>query len=224
MSSLKKNIFLIFIFISGFTFSQEKDFEIWTGAAVKSNFLKILEISVEEQLRFNNNATQISKYFTDIGLSYDITKSIEISGFYRYIRFRQLDGNYNSRHRFYTDLSFKKDIRRFQLTFRSRYQARYVDIVYRDLGYLQKNYSRNKVSIQYFHRKYPINFVISNEWYYQINRYEGSKFDKYRIGFGVDYVINPNKNIKVSYTIQREINVANPLYSYILELGYAYRF
>ncbi len=224
MSSLKRNIFLVFIFISSITFSQEQDFEIWTGATVKSKFLKILEISVEEQFRFNNNATQISKYFTDLGLSYDITKNIEIGGFYRYIRFRQLDGNYNYWHRFYTDLTIKKDIRRFQLTFRSRYQARYVDVVYRDLGYLQKNYSRNKLSIEYYHRKYPINFVIANEWYYQINRYEGSKFDKYRIEFGLDYVINQNNKVKASYTLQREINVANPLYTYILELGYAYSF
>ena len=226
MNDFKKYIFtfLIFFFFFISLSAQKKDFEIRTGAIVKSKFLKIFDLSVEEQFRFNNNATRLSKYFTDLGLSYDITKNIEFSGFYRYVRFRQFDGTYNYRHRFYTDLSLKKDIRRLSISFRTRYQARYVDIVNHDSGFLQKNYSRNKISLKYDHRKYPVALKASNEWYYRINRIDGNKFDKYKIELGCDYIINLHNEFRLSYVFEQEINVAEPQQIYILELGYSYNF
>ena len=221
---IKRIIFLsVLLFIQfHIMLSQQKDFKLWTGVKVKTELFNTVDLFVEEQLRLKSNATIIDKYFTEVGLGYDITDNIDFSIFYRYTRQNYTIGPYIPKHRFYTDLSYKKNIRRFKASLRSRYESKDYVNNDREENFYSGNYSRNKFAVEYAHRKYPLAFSIANEWFYQINKRQKDKFDQVRIEFGLEYIINAKNGISISYKIDNEINVEFPENNYILQIGYSY--
>lgn len=199
-------------------FSQQKDFETWSSVELQYNISKKLRISLTDELRLKNNSTTIKKYFFDLCLSYKFNKYIKIAGNYRLIQRNNID--YSTGHRFYADLSLKKEIKRFDLSYRTRYHSQYIDINSSEDGLTPENYLRNKISIKYDIKKKSLFPFASYELFYQVGNPGKNEFNKMRFTVGLEYKINEKNNFDLFYRIQPRFNVNNPLTSYILGINY----
>ncbi|HYV53464.1 MAG TPA: DUF2490 domain-containing protein, partial [Chitinophagaceae bacterium] len=144
---IKNSIFLcclIFFFSGAYAVAQQNDFGAWGSIAVKHKFSQRLSATVEEQFRFNQNATEVAQYFTDAGIEYSLSKKFKVGLCYRFINNFQKT-YFSKRHRFYVDLSYKTKISKVQFLLRTRMQEQQQDIYSSDYGHIPAWYSRNKL-------------------------------------------------------------------------------
>ena len=131
--------------------AQEWDFSTWHKVAVKGELTKKLSLSVEQQLRLQENSSAIDETFTEIGLGYDLPKGFAISGAYRLGWSPDDDGFYNNRHRYNIDLKYDRKIWKLQAKVRARFQHRPSNHLLNDR--LEPNdspaFARIKLSVNY---------------------------------------------------------------------------
>ena len=111
---------------SGFAQSEDTDdLESWTSIGLKYKLNKKWSFGLEEQLRLDENISEVSKYFTELDAEYSISKSFDIGGGLRYIRNNDNKGNiqgYENHFRFHVDATYKHKINALSLKYRLRYQ------------------------------------------------------------------------------------------------------
>lgn len=212
----------LLIFLNSNSFSQSKDFQIWTGGSIDIVIIDDLSFEVEEEFRLENNSTNLGKALTNIGLSYKLTDFMNVSGTYRFYKNNSLSSGFYNEHRYYFDLSFSEKINKFKLKYRSRYQSNILSELDTYLENEQEIYNRNKFSVIYNISNNPISPYIAFESYLKLTGIK--KFDKNRCRVGFEYKINKKSELDISYMIQTEINSKNPDTDYILGVSYGYSF
>jgi hypothetical protein len=216
-------LFFIFIFQCPQGFAQSDDFQLWSGVSLDISITKKISFEIEEEVRLKDNAAEIDMYFTDAGISYNFWNNFKLAGNYRYIRKYEPEGVYSNMHKYYIDLEYENNIRRWEYSIRTRYQSRYRNIRSSELGFKPENHSRNKVCLAYDIYRSPLKPELCCEIYYQLNNPDGNKIDKIRLSPGLNYSINRANRIKIFYMIEKELSVKNPATNYILGIGYTYR-
>lgn len=204
--------------------AQVNDFGLWTSVAVSHRITRNLSVTVEEQVRFDQNVSHVSQFFTDGGFEYAISKSFRAGVYYRFINSNR-ETYYSKRHRWYADLSYKVRLKPFQFTLRTRMQQQVEDLHSSDTGRIPSWYSRNKFSarLDLVKKYYPF---VSAELYYRIASpgEERNIVDKVRYQAGINYEFNRIHSLEGYYMIQREYNVNNPVTDYIVGIGYLFAF
>lgn len=222
LSTAGSLIFVLF-FISSSS-AQQNDFGVWGSIAVTHKFSRKLSATIEEQFRFNQNASNLVQYFTDAGLEYSISKKFKVALCYRFINSDQYT-YYSKRHRLYADLSYKTKSSRLQLLLRTRLQEQQQDIHSSEHGRIPAWYSRNKITAKIdLNKKYSP--YVSAELFYMISapNEDGGIIDKMRYAAGVEYEFNRVHAIDLYYLIQQDKNVNDPLTDFVVGLGYAFSF
>lgn len=201
---------------------QVRDAGLWTSASFEVKVAKKLTACIAQELRFNENISELGTAFTEAGLGYKLNKHFQLAVNYRYIQKRRTDNYYSFRHKFYVDVKYEKKIKPFQIQFRSRLQDEYDDIGRASDGGIPICYSRNKLSISWNLNKL-FSPYISVELFSPLNYPRTKVFDNIRTMAGVDYEISKHQKIDLFYMIQKEVNVSNPGTDFIVGLGYAYK-
>lgn len=237
-AGLKPNIFLGFIgrtpviawvlLLGLFHFSpssaQQNDFGVWASVALKHKFSQKFSATVEEQLRFGNNAGTLVQYFTDAGLEYSISKKFRVALCYRFTNGYR-NTYYSKRHRLYADLSFRTKYSRIQILLRTRIQEQQQDIHSSDNGRIPVWYSRNKITSKIdLNKKYAP--YLSAELFYLLSapNEEGGYVDKMRYSAGVEYEFNRVHAIDLHYLIQQDKNLNDPVTDFVIGIGYVFSF
>ena len=213
--------FILFLFVHfGTAYSQTNDFEIWSSVQFRKDIGTLL---LQEEFRFNENAARIDEYFTELGIEYSLNKYVEVTAYYRFIREQQPVSVYSNCHRFYGDVKLEYEIRRLAISYRFRYQSKYTDIFSDENGLVPTNYHRNKIQLEYDIRRSRLFPYVSSEIFYNSD-VERNGFNKVRYTFGVEYFTKRKNKIEIFYRIQDRFNRIDPETSYILGIGYSYRF
>jgi hypothetical protein len=226
---MKKHILIIFlatvVFICFHNLikAQENDAELWSSIELKKKIGSKFKVSLKESLRFKENITRIKKGFAELGISYSINKFIATTLSYRYTKRQNIDFGYSNRHRLSVALSFNLKIDRFSLSYRTRFESRYIDVYSSDDGKVPERYNRNKFGIEYNIKGLKITPFAAYEFYYQLNNPQKNEIDKMRYTAGFEYKINKRNKIGLFYRIQQEINVNNPIRNYIIGVSYIYK-
>ena len=218
-------IYFLSLFLFCFTISnaQVKDAGLWLNVTAEKKLTSKLALQLCEELRFNENITELGTAFTEIGVNYKITKGLTGGAFYRYIQNKRVDDFYSFRHRYYFDLSYKLKIKKLSLAMRGRFQSQYKDVNTSETGSVPGDYLRSKFALKYNTDKKYSPFV-SVEFFNWLNDPEGAAVDNIRYQLGLDYELNKFNSISLSYIINKEVNVNDPWTSYIIALGYKYSF
>ncbi|MFC2097343.1 DUF2490 domain-containing protein [Bacteroidota bacterium] len=211
---------VIILFSCQKVFSQTKDAGLWTGIRLNYDISEKLNLSFEEEIRFFENFSRLDKYYSEIGLSYEINKNVEIGAFYRYSSIKNPYINYSHYHRFHTEIILKSEFKRYSFSFRSRFQSKYTDPYVSDNGMIPKDYSRNKLAVSYNIRKLPLTPYASYELFYQLNNPDGNVFDKSWMTIGVKYRFKNRDRLSIYYRLSQDHNINNPLNLNILGIGY----
>lgn len=204
-------------------FSQSNDMQLWTNISLEKKLTKTFSLNFTEEVRFNENISEVGQFFSDLGGTYKISKAWRVSANYRFTNKRQVDNSYSKRHRYYLDLSFKKKFDLIVFSFRTRFQSQYADIYSSNDGTFPSYYSRNKLSLKLDLNKKYLPY-LNAEMFYQLNNPDGNKVDNMRYSVGLEYEFNKRMGVDLFYMIQQEYNVKNPERDFVVGVGYKYSF
>jgi len=205
---------VVFVTVSG----QVNDAGLWTNITLKKKITKRFDAYLTEELRFNENITELGTIYTDIGAEYEILKGFKAGAFYRHIYKRRLDDSYSKANRYYIDLSYGNNIKRFELGYRIRFQQAYKDYNTSPDGHAPINFIRQKIHLG-INTKTRFDPYLDGEIWYHLKP-PWSEFDNIRISAGIVTRITKHHFIDTGFIYQQEFNVADPVTDYILSLEY----
>lgn len=201
---------------------QVKDAGLWTSLNFETKLVKKLSFSISQELRFNENITELGAAFTDAGLSYKLNKHFQFAANYRFTQRRRLDDYYSFRQRYYVDIKYSYKLKPFEISIRSRFQDQYSDIGRASDGGVPEYYLRNKLSLKWDINK-PYTPYISFELFSPLNYPRINVFNAMRATAGIEYAFSKHHKIDIYYMIQKAVNESQPETDFILGLGYFYK-
>lgn len=232
---MNKNIrltFLLFLITSTICFSQEddnNDFAIWNSIGVKYAPIKKLTFGVEQHLRLKENASQTDEYFTEVQVTYEPFKNIELAHGSRFIRQNDNVGKiqgYEKHYRFNFDLSYNHKIKRFNLFHRIRYQNKRELDLDEDVSEVIKETVRFKTEVGYNIKKWPLDPVFAVEIFSRkrdgYKLISGAKLSRYRLTLGTSYKIKKFGKVGIYYRYQENTRTDNDFVTKVLGLKYSY--
>jgi hypothetical protein len=104
---------------------NSKDLEGWSAVQIDVKATESLSFSISEHLRYKDDISTLSTYFTQLETSYEIFKDFELGGGVRFIKKNDDVGNkqgIESHFRYQIDASYKHEVKLLNLSYRLRYQ------------------------------------------------------------------------------------------------------
>lgn len=214
------HLFILFYFLlKGSSMAQVNDAGAWLSLNFEKKITSSLSFNLSEELRFNENLTELGTFFSDAGISYKIKDFLKISGNYRFINKKRFDNSYSYRHRYYFDLGLKKKIKPLEVLLRLRFQSQYKDIFSSADGMTPEDYLRTKLTVKMKIKK-SFSPYLYGELFNPLNNPKNKNIDNIRYCAGLEYKINRRYMVDIFYMIQAERNVKNPKTDFLTGLGF----
>jgi hypothetical protein len=202
------------LFICTVLFAQPSDDAFWGGITARVQVNKKLRISLEEQIRFNENYSNLNTMLSEAGVSYDLTKNITARSTFRYY---YMPSSHN-RFRYTADLSYSWSKKKFPLRF--KYRVRFQNTI-RQYTNASSSYIRNKFTVEYNLSKLADPY-ISYEPYFKLNYV--NKFTVNRYYIGMDWTLRKDLALDTFFMIESEYGERNPDITRVIGLGLTYKF
>ena len=88
--------------------AQEQDFQQWSKIGISYDFNKHMSVSLDQALRFRENASLADVTFSNLSFKFDLIKKWSVAIGYRYITDFDLSQNISISQRIYTDINYRK--------------------------------------------------------------------------------------------------------------------
>ena len=203
-------------------FSQRQSGKGWTQIGIKGAVSTKLDWSIDVTNRFGSDG--LETFFTQASVKYKLKKWIRPSLDYRSILDKDKYKNYTLSHRLNVNTDFKKQLKRFSLGARLRYQYSFQSLQ----GSKKYNAEfdqaiRIKPQVAYDIKKSDFGPLCSIEYFYN-PAYSalGQRFTKYRFFIGAQLELNGPHELAFGYILDREINIPSPDTKHILSFSYTY--
>jgi len=220
-----RKLFLIvlFTFYAAHSFAYKPvyaDFGIWNTLNVSYKLNNKWSLLFTQEWRLRENASRLNLFYTNFGASYSLGKGVKTAFIYRHID-KYLETNmFSYRHRFMWDMSYKKDVKKYNFSCRHRLQIEWTDYYTDAFGKEPQLFSRLKGEVGYTIGKFTPN--ISTEfriqWTDARNNGDDDNLSRNRTMFGLDYALNPAMKLGTYYLHQAEFNTVTPQVINILGL------
>lgn len=208
---------------------QEKvDFQLWVGTKFTTKISKFWEVNLLMQSRMKSNATKLDRVFGELEAYYNlrfhpIVKPMKIGVGLRYIGDDGNNDEIRESLRLHVDIEYKRKIKRFDISYRARYQ---IKISFTKEPPLFKNVwahdIRNLIKVGYNVKKWKLDPVIWFELFHhdEVGVFNG--FTKYRVGFKTDYDFGKGHKIGGKYFVEMETRYYAPKITHVVALSYRY--
>lgn len=204
-------------------FGQVYDFATWQGAKASGEVMKKLSISIEEQLRMENNSSNIDELFTEVGVGYDLPKGFGVSVAYRFSLQPLTTGELRTGHRYNLDVSYSKKFWKLRGKIRARYQ-------HKPSPYLTNERLEPDLSPIHFRIKGSIEYTDLKKWtpgiefeaFALTNDPITSGFNKYRYRVFLERDLPKRQDLSVFYMLQTDCSKIQPVFTSIVGLSYTY--
>ena len=208
-----QNSILLLLFCTFSSIAQENDFQIWSSLSANDKVTYKTDINIKHGLRFRENASLLSKSYSDIRLKYKYNKKVSLAVGFRDINEWNKQLSREQKSRYYSDLYLRHKLDRFVFSVRNRYQKQGNITAYTYLF-------RQRVSIGYNIRKNKAEPLLAAEYFYS----ETKQINKLRYTLGFSYPISKDLDLDMFYRIQQQLNVENPETLFILSGKLSYDF
>jgi hypothetical protein len=215
---MNRILFVIVAFFPSVGFGQVNDAGLWSSVNLETKLAKKVGLEVATECRLNENFSELGTIYSEMLVSYKISKPFQVSVGYRYIAKRRYDDSYSIRHRLLINMSYRKKTDWVIATLRLRYQSQFTDVNKSDNWRVPEDYLRAKIAFK-FETPYKWKPYFSSETFYHLNDPDGVLFRDYRLAAGIDYSINKKTGVNLGYLIDKEVNVSNPWTNYVITLG-----
>ena len=185
------------------------DAAVWISFNLEKKLNKHVYLQLSQQNRITENVSTYGRGNIDFGITYRFNKNIRLMGDYVYLKRPNPDNSFTNEHRFYSALILKKNIGRWDFSYRNMVQMRMKDIYSSVDGKIPKFYERNKISIKYDLNKF-INPYLAYEPYYPFYQAKNKGFSKSRTSLGFNYNLNKHTQLELYFLYQQELNASNP--------------
>ncbi|MDF1572698.1 MAG: DUF2490 domain-containing protein [Bacteroidales bacterium] len=200
-----------------------RDLKVWTGAGIEKSFGKDWKISLEEEFRFQENATQVGEYFTELGVEYRVDRNISLEAGYRYARNRKKNDSFEVRSRYNIDLNYEGNTYYFSLRARVRYTKEIEGLQMLNPIIPYEKYFRTRLEVRY-NRLGRVEPYLIGEIFQLYEMFEYPEYDKFRLMGGVRLDAGKPGDINIEYGVIRELNIAIPFTYYLLKINYTFEF
>lgn len=215
MTSIKR-ITLTFsaLLFCSILFAQPSDNAFWGGVTAKIKINSKWDASIEEQLRFNENFSNLNSAITEAGISYEVTDRISAKTTFRYY--------YNTesfnRYRYTGDLSYSFSEKGFPWRFKYRIRFQNTKKIYKNE---YSTYIRNRFTVGYNLTKIADPYV-AYEAYFKLNYV--NKFTVNRFYVGLDWKILKDLELETYFMLESEFGEPKPKITRVFGIGFAYNF
>jgi len=212
----------LFILVPLLSPGQQQDLQLWTRASLKYDLNKKSRIYIKEELRFKNNIGHLSKLNTELGWRQKLSKQWKVSGYYRLMNIRDLEGYIENRHRFSFQVTWQPPVKVLTLWISPRLQYSWHDFFRSPNWQIPEKYFRCEVGISKKSTNGKLEPHADVEAWYALRTGTGDIIDQYRLTLGMEYKIDRNRRWDFFYRYQQEIQVNDPLTAHIVGVAYTY--
>ncbi len=199
--------------------AQTNDAQVWLGYEWNYKVWRNAYTHAKYQIRFTNNYSRIDYTFLDLGVDYDLTKSISITTAYVINMKNDIELGWIPRHQWYGNLIESVKFGKFKLSNREQFQSDIED----DVGIGGNWYFRNKTSLQYKLNK-KISPFIYFEGYLRFGvRPPAEDFlNRTRYLAGIKYKVDKQNDLEAGFLLQRQVRRKQPDYVYALTITWGH--
>ena len=198
-----------------------RDLHLWTGAGIEKTWGKDWTLSLNEEIRFKQNISEINNYFTEAGLRYRISKNFALEGGYRFTRDKKSGGTYETLTRYNLDLRYKGRLDFLTIYYRLRYQKEVEGFNLLDQTADYEKYVRHRIRIRYndFQKIKP---YVSAELFqlFRPEYYAGLEY--IRVLGGFKYEAGKVGSFDFAFGFNRELSSIEPAMIYMFKINYTY--
>lgn len=204
-----------------------QDLELWLKAGAQADLTNELQLEAEQQIRFDENASEVKNYHTEIALSYALHDQVELFFVNRFIRRNDNRGDvqgYEShfRYQFGTQISHK--LNQFRFKHRLLFQHRNELGLRREEGDIARRFLRYRFLTEYKIKNWPYDPRIKVEYFNDLPKEFAETNDQLRFGIGTERKYKKIGQFSVDYLIERSLDLPVTQWTYILVFRYEYRF
>ena len=205
--------FIVFLLMTSnlIVAQNSKDLEGWSAVQLDVRANEKMSFSISEHLRYRNDITTVSTYFTQLETSYEVLKDFELGGGVRFIKKNDDVGKkqgIESHFRYQFEANFKHDINRIGLSYRLRYQNKNELGSSEDEGDIAKEQLRLQFGVAY--KLLPVNIVfkLKAEFFNTfVNKTIGNKINRQRFTLSASRKFNGFGKVALFYRIQDNLHV-----------------
>ncbi|MFT4543595.1 MAG: hypothetical protein ACI9CU_000422 [Polaribacter sp.] len=218
----------LFLFVSLITFSsavtgQGWDFGTWHKVNVGGELTKKLSLSVEQQVRLNENSSRLDQAFTELGLGYDLPKGFALNGAYRFSWSQNEDGSFFNRHRYNIDVNYGKKFWVLKAKVRARFQ-------HRPSRYLINERLNPEESPVFVRLKLAIEFAKLKKWtpgiafesFFRVNSPTENRATKFRYRAYLNYDLPKRQELGLFYMLETDYSGSSSEFASVLGISYSY--
>jgi len=219
-------LFLFLLLVSSFSLAQEsRDFGLWGTIAYGADITDNIDLSIEQEVRMEQNATKAGVVFTSLGLDYRLTRKFQVGLNYRFILNDRANGSYGHRHRIMLDAQVRERYQQWTFAYRARGQSEVRTVNYNnEFGFSPTTDLRNTLKTVYqLNRQYELYFSFDLRLLWRDARvpdYRG--IDRLRYRLGTDILVRRDQSFGIFIQHQRELNVAERDVEFMIGLEYKF--
>lgn len=179
------------------------------------------DLSLEEELRFQDNCTQFDRWLNSVGVEYSFWhKRMKAGVAFDYIRRYNDKDYYENRGRIVAQLTYSETVRRFKFSLRTKLVSTFFDEQTAEHRINPKMYWRNRLQVSYQVPNSRFKYAISSELFWLVNDPKNCIVDNIRTVASVDYRVAKHHTISAFARMENEVQVKKPVDRFYLGLTY----
>ena len=178
------------------------------SVALPANF----GLSVEEELRFDNNFSHFDRWLNSVGVDYTCWHNrMNIGLTADYIRRHNDKGYFENRGRLGVQVTYSEEYRRFKFTVRSKVLGTFFDERTGDHRVNPRIYWRNRLKVTYQPMNSRWKYALSTELFWLTNDPKKGGVDNLRTVLSVDYRLSRRHYISAFARMDNDLGVVEPV-------------
>ncbi len=221
---MKRLLFIVFLLASVGVFAQSErstDFGGIVSAEAEVDLGGPFGLSVEEELRFENNCTQFDRWLNSVGVDYTcLHNRMNIGLTADYIRRHNDRGYYENRGRLGLQVTYTEDWRRFRFQVRSKVIGTFFDERTGEHRVNPRLYWRNRLKVTYQPMNSRFKYAFSTELFWLTNDPKKGGIDNIRTVLSVDYRLARQYTLSAFFRMDNDLQVKEPVDRFFLGLTF----
>lgn len=206
---------------------SEQDLELWLKAGAQVDLTDALQLEAEQQIRFDENASEVKNYHTEVALTYALDDHVDLFFVNRFIRRNDNKGDvqgYESHYRYQVGTQIKHKLNQFRFKHRLIYQHRNELGLSSAEGDIAKRFLRYRFLTEYKIKNWPYDPRVKIEYFNDLPKEFAETNDQLRFGIGTERSYKNIGQFSLDYLIERSLDIPVTQWTYILVFRYEYRF
>lgn len=221
---MKRLLTIVLLLLSVGVFAQSErstDFGGIVSAEAEVGLGGPFGLSVEEELRFENNCTQFDRWLNSVGVDYTcLHNRMNIGLTADYIRRHNDRGYYENRGRLGLQVTYTEDWRRFRFQVRSKVIGTFFDERTGEHRVNPRLYWRNRLKVTYQPMNSRFKYALSTELFWLTNDPKKGGIDNLRTVLSVDYRLARQYSLSAFVRMDNDLQVKEPVDRFFLGLTF----